>query len=118
MSAPIPPCRCWQVCETRWPPTQAHHFAIAATFSAESPLSILNDLSLIYLDRLQMPLPQASLWPALPEVIKARAPEAAPAPDAKGLVDVRCGGALRFDFTTYTLSLNDQVTLTHAGALT
>ncbi|MEZ6091435.1 MAG: hypothetical protein R3C05_26140 [Pirellulaceae bacterium] len=85
------------------------------TQQSESPLSVLNDLTLIYLDRLQVPLPQGTLWPVLPEVLDARPAGAIPPEGVGGMLNVRCGGAMRFDFATYTLSLSNQVVIEHQG---
>lgn len=85
------------------------------TQRSDSPLSVLNELTLIYLDRLHVPLPEGTLWPALPEVLAARPPGSIPPAGVSGSLDIRCGGALRFDFATYTLSLSNQVTIEHRG---
>ena len=82
----------------------------------DSPLAVLNELTLIELEQLRVPLKEGSLWPALPEVLAARPPGSIPPAGTSGLLDVSCKGALRFDFATYTLSLHDNVSIEHRGA--
>jgi len=81
------------------------HLAGGGTISTapETPLSVLDSLELIYLDQLQLILPEGPLWQPLPPRVPAQVAE----------LNVQCKGRVVFDFTTFNLSLLEGVRIEH-----
>lgn len=78
------------------------------TTGGQSPLSILDSMELVYLDRLQIPVPaRGRMQPAEPP----RAPDGTRTPD--GLATIECKGRVTFDFATDLLRLRDEVRIRH-----
>ncbi len=77
------------------------------TSGGQSPLSILDSMELVYLDRLEFPVPARGR-------MQAQAAADLPAGDVPdGKASIQCKGRVTFDFATDRLQLRDSVRLEH-----
>ncbi len=72
------------------------------TSGGQSPLSILDSMELIYLDRLQLPVPA-----------QGRMQRNSNASLPPGIASIKCKGRVTFDFATDILKLRDSVRIEH-----
>ncbi|MEX0824786.1 MAG: hypothetical protein WD119_01395, partial [Pirellulaceae bacterium] len=85
-----------------------------------SPLSMLDNLQLVYLDELSIPLPGNGLFsgrddnPGTANATSSNAASETAASNSR--VTVQCDGTVSFDFATDTLELHNQVRLEHHSA--
>lgn len=79
---------------------------------ADTPWKTLDRLELVYLDHLTVHLPEGGLWEPSREPLPMPLPPVASGEQGAKLA-VRCQGSLEFDFASSTLSLSDNVVLSH-----